>query len=150
MQTSEIRQIVVEVPITAPIEKVWKAMFEELPEWWPNDFLCFPGSRKIQFEPWAGGRLFEQAEDGREILWANVLMIHPGTIVDFVGYMMPSYGGPSITMYRFALSDAGDGTTLFRLSDSIMGRVDDEQVASLDEGWNYLFASLKRYAEESA
>jgi uncharacterized protein YndB with AHSA1/START domain len=151
MQTVEIRKIVVEVPIKAPVEKTWKIMFEQLPEWWPKDFLCYAEAEKIRFEPWAGGRLYEEAPDGRQILWSTLISIEPGRAMDFVGYMTPSYGGPSMTMYRLEVKPTDTGDTLFKLTDVVMGRTDDEHEASLNEGWTFLFEQgLKAYVEKHA
>lgn len=150
MESPGIRQIVVELSLRAPVETAWKLMVEHLPDWWPADFLCFPEAERIRFEPWAGGRLWEEAPDGRQILWANVLMILPGRAIEFVGYMTPTYGGPSLSMYRLEVTDAGDGTTRFRLTDSVLGLIDEEHQASLNEGWTYLFGKLKEYVEARA
>jgi uncharacterized protein YndB with AHSA1/START domain len=148
MQTVEIRKMVLELSINAPCDRTWQIMIDDLSEWWPRDFLCFPESEKIRFEPWAGGRLYEETPDGRHILWANVNMILPGKAIELVGYMTPTYGGPSITMYRMEVAEAEDGTTRFKLTDTVMGRMDDEQEANMNEGWKFLFETgFKQYVE---
>src|SRR4051794_10117395 len=106
MEAAKIREIVVEVPINASCDRVWKSLMDDLPEWWPRDFLCFADSEKIKFEPWAGGRLYEETPDGRQILWAHVVMIMPGEVIEFAGAITPSYGGPSFTTYRLAVKEA--------------------------------------------
>jgi uncharacterized protein YndB with AHSA1/START domain len=147
MNEPVIKDLVIEIPISAPKERVWKAILEELPEWWPQDFLCFPESQKIRFEPWPGGRLYEQTEDGRGILWSTVVMIMPGQAIEFAGTVTPTYGGPNITTYRLEVGDA-DGGSMFKVVNSLFGRMTAEGEESISEGWKYLFVSgLKAYVE---
>ncbi len=80
-------------------------MLNELPKWWPKDFLALPGAERMQFEPFAGGRLFESTQDGKHILWGPVAKILLGEAIEIIGHMTPTYGGPSLTMCRLALSD---------------------------------------------
>jgi uncharacterized protein YndB with AHSA1/START domain len=148
MPTLDVKQIVVEVPINAPRSKVWDAMLSELPEWWPQDFLAFtPESEKMRFEPRVGGRLYEETKDGRQLLWATLTQILPQQLLEFTGHLTPSYGGPSITMIRMEISDAEDGSTLFRLTDTIFGNIGDELETNMTQGWNYLFGAMKAYIE---
>jgi uncharacterized protein YndB with AHSA1/START domain len=150
MQSAEIRDIIVEVQIKAAPERVWAALIEELSEWWPRDCLSLKGAEMILFEPWAGGRLYETAPDGGQLMWANVVMIQPGKAIEFVGYMTPTYSGPSITMYRFAIEATPDGQTIFRVGDSVMGRIDNAQEANLKEGWSYLANAFRKHVEAGA
>jgi uncharacterized protein YndB with AHSA1/START domain len=148
MQSVEIRQIVLEVMIAAPSGRVWQIMLDDLTEWWPRDFLCFKESENILFEPWAGGRLYEETPDGKQILWWTVNCIRPGKSIEFVGHMTPDYGGPSITMIKMELSEAENDITRFTLTDAVMGRIDDEQEANMTEGWTHLMEhGLKAYVE---
>lgn len=144
--TCDIKQIVAEVQINAPREKVWKAMWDRFPQWWPEDFLSLQGSGGMKAELWAGGRVYEEAPDGRQILWGNFVLIQPGEAFEVVGYMTPTYGGPSVTMWRFALSDCVGGTQL-RITDSVLGAFPEGQAESLTEGWSYLATSLKQFCE---
>jgi uncharacterized protein YndB with AHSA1/START domain len=146
----EIRQLKLELAIDAPLERVWTALIDEIGTWWPRDFMSIPDSEKIILEPWPGGRLYEQSSDGRGILWSNVVMVLPNDSIEFVGYMTPTYAGPSITMIRLSVKPNPEGGTIFRMSDAVMGRIDDEQEQNLNEGWAYLFGAFKNYCEARA
>lgn len=149
MEQAGIKQIELELIIDAPRAHAWNCLINQLPEWWPIDFLCYPEGEKIKFEPFAGGRLYEEMPDGRSILWAHIYSIVPENSMDFIGYMTPSYGGPSMTMVHLSLSDAQEeGKTKFRMVDAILGRIQDDHQANLNEGWNYLFNSFKAYCEK--
>jgi uncharacterized protein YndB with AHSA1/START domain len=151
MEQAGIKQIELELTIDAPREHAWKCLFSNFGDWWPQDFLCLEGSEKIQFEPFAGGRVYEETPDGHSILWAHVYSIVPGKSIDFIGHMTPSYGGPSLTMWRISLHDAeGSGKTTMKLTDTILGRIAEDHQANLNEGWTYLFNSYKAYCESDA
>jgi uncharacterized protein YndB with AHSA1/START domain len=146
-----IKQIVVEVPINAPKERVWDALVKELPDWWPKDFMGLPNSEKMKWEPWPGGRLFEETADGHGLLWGQVLSIMPGASLEMMGAVSPTWGGPSINMNRMEVQDAGSGTTLFRLTNSVLGNLSEEGEQNVTEGWKYLFAmKFKEYVEGKA
>lgn len=143
-----IKEIVVEVPIEAPKERVWQALAHEMSTWWPLDFLCIPDSGGIKFEAKAGGRLYEESADGKAILWAQVLYIEPGVALEMAGAVTPTWGGPSMNFNRFEVRDAGEGKTLFRLTNSVLGNMTDENEQNVTEGWKYLFATkFKEYVE---
>lgn len=147
MSQSTIRNIELELAINTDRQTAWTCLFEHFSDWWPSDFLCIPDAKRIQFEPRVGGRVFEETEDGRSILWGTCVFIMPGESMEFVGHMTPTWGGPSVTMIRYHLSDAEGGGTKFRLTDSVLGNVSDEQIANLDQGWRYLCEAYVKFAE---
>lgn len=142
-----IKETVVEVAINAPRDRVWHAMLNEMSLWWPKDCLALDGAEKMEFEPWAGGRQFVTNAQGHQILWGQVLMIIPQETIDIVGYTMPQYGGPSTWMWRMAVADGAEGGTNFSLTNSIVGRADEESIGGTIEGWTAIFAGLKEYCE---
>jgi uncharacterized protein YndB with AHSA1/START domain len=145
---SEIHEIVVEIGIDCPRENVWKIMIDRLSDWWPGDFLCLPGAKKIQFEPVAGGRLFETTPEGGHLLWANVLIIAPGEAIEMAGHVTPTFGGPSVTQWRMGLTDGENGATKFRLSNSVIGHFSPESQAEVKGGLEYLTGALKAFCEK--
>lgn len=143
-------EIAFDVPLAAPRARAWQALVHEMPAWWPSDFLCFAESERIRFEPWVGGRLWEETPDGRQVLWATAVILVPNEAIEFVGHTTPTFGGPSITMIRLALEDGPDGSTILRLKDSILGRCDEAQAAQIREGWSLLYErAFKTYVEAS-
>ena len=144
-----IKELVVELTIDAPKDHVYNVMVNRLTDWWPRDFLGLPDAEKIQFEPWAGGRLFESTPDGRSLLWGTVVAVTPGSSLEVVGHMTSSYGGPSVTMWKLSVAEAEDGKTAFRMNDSIIGHFPPETEENMNQGWNYLFGALKEFCEKS-
>lgn len=147
---AQAREITLDVPLAVPRERAWQALAHEMPTWWPSAFLCFPESERIRFEPWAGGRLWEETPDGRQVLWATSVLIVPGEAIELVGHTTPTFGGPNVTMVRLALEDGSDGSTILRLKDTILGRCDDAQAANIRQGWSLLYEqAFKEYVESA-
>lgn len=144
-----IRQIAIEIEINAPVAKVWDTVLNRMSEWWPGDFLCHAGSKEIKMEPFVGGRIYEESADGKSLLWGTVVNINPNSTLEFIGHSTPQFGGPSISMGRFELSESGSATTL-QFSNSIMGNTSDEGEQMVTEGWNYLLGALKEFSEKNA
>lgn len=148
MDQAQHQEVIVEVDIAAAKDKVWRIMFEEISSWWPADFLGVPGSKQIKLEPRVGGRLYEESEDGGAILWGQLVMIVPGVALEFIGATTPTFGGLHMNSIRMEVKEAGENATAFRLSNAIMGRISEDGVAQVTEGWKYLFADkFKAYVE---
>ncbi len=142
-----IHEIIVEIEINRSQDVVWEAMLNEVSAWWPKDFLCLPDGPEIKFEPWAGGRLYEEKEDGSCLLWGTVLMITPGESIELTGCVSPSFGGPSMNFIKTSIQAGEDGKTLFRLANTVLGNFTAEGAGEVDAGWKYLYGALKAYCE---
>ncbi|MBS1712637.1 MAG: hypothetical protein JSS71_13030 [Armatimonadetes bacterium] len=143
----KIHEIIVELDINQTQQNVWDAMLNRLPEWWPADFVGFPGKGKVKFEPVAGGRLYKETEEGGQLMWGNVVGIYPGEAIEISSIVTPAFGGPSLNFIRMALLGETGGVTKFRLSNTVMGHMSAEGEGSVTEGWQYLFGGLKTYCE---
>jgi len=127
-----------EVPIAAPVDLVWKILIEQTDRWWHRDMHVLSEPLAMMLEPQAGGRLFERGADGSEVLWGVVNELLPGRSVSITGHLTPKFGGPAVTMFTWSLETVG-GHTLLRLTDCVMGRVDESLAESLESGWSLLF-----------
>jgi DNA-binding transcriptional ArsR family regulator/uncharacterized protein YndB with AHSA1/START domain len=141
-------EVEMEIAIDAPREQVWRAMVNEIGQWWRKDFLG-PKARRFVLEPRPGGRLYEDwgHEQGR--LWYTVVGIESPTKLQLAGAFMPddcggSFGTSHLTLM---LEDAGAGTRL-KLSDHIVGGLRPDLASDLTAGWQALFGDgLKPYIE---
>ena len=139
-------ELILEVHIRAPRERVWKALTEEISAWWPAAFLE-TGEARFRIEPRVGGRMFEDAGDGEGILWATVTVVRAPEILCLAGDLFPEYGGPGRSYSRYELSVDGDETIL-RFRDLTCGRLTPATCASLTKGWKFLFeGALKAWLE---
>ena len=147
IKTSSTAIVKLDFPINASPENVWKAITEETTRWWDKDFVSLKDSTGVILEPRIGGRLYEETEDGRGLVWANVIAINPGKSIDFMGCMTPEWTGPTITMFKLAIEATEEGSVL-KLTEGLVGNVTEETTQSMEEGWTFLFGTkLKGYLE---
>ena len=91
-RTARIR---LEFPFRSSPERVWRAFVEEAGAWWPKEFDALPEPAGFRIEPRAGGRAYEYAEDGSELLWFTVIHLQPGKVLEAVGTSRRSTAVPS-------------------------------------------------------
>ncbi len=58
----------------------------------------------------------------------------------------PGYGGPARAQLCYELVSDG-GMTKVRLTESLLGAVDEKQLASMEQGWSFLLDCLKARCE---
>lgn len=139
-QSLEVRavQYTLEVPIEAPVDRVWAALTEETNAWWLPDFHMVGADSIVTFEARAGGKLVEEKADGGSLLWYTVQMCTPGESIHLVGHIAPNWGGPATSMLELKLEADGAGTRLI-VNDALFGRVGETTPQSLRDGWGQLF-----------
>lgn len=139
-----------EFRIEASQTRVWECITQETTMWWDKDFVSMEGSTGVILEPFVGGRVYEQIADQKGLEWCRVVAISAPDWIEFVGQMTPTWSGPTITMVRFELTPDAEATVL-KLTEGLVGRVTDEVVASMEQGWTFLIGTkLKEYAEKVA
>ncbi len=144
-----VAQYEFEIDIDAPPSRVWKALADQLSDWWLPDFHMLGEDSIVTLEPKPGGRLYEEAGD-RGLLWYTVLSVVPNEAMSLAGYCTPEWGGPCSTLLTLRLTASETGTTL-SVSDALYGKVSDGQIDSLQSGWRKLFSEgLKKTVESSA
>src|SRR4051812_46435559 len=139
-----IVHVELEIRIAAPPERVWRALVDEIGDWWHKDF--YAGSAPVGFllEPHLGGRMYEDWGAGAGAVWYFVTEVDPPRSLGLSGQMPAAFGGPATSLVRIVLASDGDGT-LFQLTDSEFRKVTEKTRASLDEGWRTLFEELKKH-----
>lgn len=136
------------IEIDADVQRVWRALTDQVGSWWLPNFHMLGETSLVELEPRAGGRLVERCED-RELLWYTVISIDPQNSIDLAGYCTAKYGGPATTMLSLEITRVNDRQTRLQVSDSLIGRVTDDFVRSLQSGWKQLFVDgLKSFVEK--
>ncbi len=147
---SGVRVIELHIDITAPIDRVWKALVKETGKWWPRDFYTNPDARNFIIEPKLGGRMYEDWGKGEGLIWATVTGVKAPTMLELAGVSSPAWGGPNTHYHAFRLVATNEGTRV-DFTDAIHGRVSDELAKSLHDGWVMLFEeALKQHCEKRA
>lgn len=146
---SKCAQYEFSIIMNASCERVWRALTDQISGWWLPHFHMLGEESAVEFEPKAGGKLFEKF-GRRELLWYTVIAIDPGNTLEMAGHCSAKYGGPATTMLAIELTRQGDQVTLVRVSDSVFGRVTEGFVQSLSAGWQELFRDgLKTFVEKN-
>jgi uncharacterized protein YndB with AHSA1/START domain len=140
-------QVEIEVSIQAPRERVWRALVEETGQWWPKDFYVGRAPKGFILEARPGGRVYEDWGHEAGALWYTVLVVEPPTTLEMAGHLTPAFGGPATTTVRLSLESQGERTVV-KAADALFGRVDENTVPRLKEGWRALIdGGLKAYVE---
>ena len=149
-QTAVVREVLLEIAIDAPRERVWKALVEQTTDWWHKDFYTGPGARGFHIQPRLGGWMYEDWGNDNGLIWGTVTGVRAMEMLQVVGDSSSDWGGPNRGIMTWNLDSAPDGpdTTLVRFRHSIHGRVSETTRDSLDGGWRLLFEQcLKDFAE---
>lgn len=138
-----------EIAISAPPERVWKAITDETNAWWLPDFHMLGEDSIVTFDTQAGGGLVEQLEGGGSLLWYTVLWNQPDEFTLYlVGHSAPKWGGPNTSTLQLTVEPSGENACVLKVSDARFGHIVEENLQSLQEGWTWLFTDgLKRFVE---
>lgn len=140
-QAPSALHIRLEVVIDASPETVWWALTNEVSSWWHHRF--YEGSTLV-FEPKAGGRFAELAEQG-EALFATVQRVEAGRSLAMIGPMGMRIACTNLMTYT--LEPEGEATRL-TLEHQGTGLYTEEHRARYTTGWRDLLEDgLKAYCE---
>lgn len=144
-------EIALDWEIQASIQKVWRLLFDEPEAWWPAEFRAGPAGSVMRLEERVGSALREERPDGGGLQWYAVIALDPMRSLDLSGHLASRYGGPATSLLHIELAPGRiDGSTLFKLTDSVFGRLGAGFGNSASSGWQAIFGeSFKARAERS-
>lgn len=146
-QQAKTVKILLEIPIEAPIDHVWKALLHDVGIWWRKDFHTSPRTKAFIVEPKVGGRMYEDYGNDEGLLWANVIVLDSPNTIEFKGHLSPAFGGPAMSFLKLSLKEEGSGTIL-TLDDTVFGDVSENTKKELTSGWKLLYEdTFKSYVE---
>lgn len=143
------RVVTIQTTIEASPADVWRGLVDEVGAWWPDEIYSGgeAGKRRYVLEAWPGGRAYEEWESGGGLLWGQVIMVTPESLLQTMGCTFPEWGGPAIEMNTWRLESTDDGCSLL-FTTHIIGDMTDDQVAGREKGWSFLFDGvLKAHVE---
>ncbi len=107
-------------------------------------------AKKFIMEPRVGGKVFEDKGDGTGGIWWHVHAIETGEYLVLLGHIWPNNGGPATSIARISLEERGS-KTIVKIHDCLFGRLSDERIARVKDGWSGLIGhGLKPYAEKQS
>ena len=146
-----VREVLLEITIRAPRERVWQALVEETSAWWHKDFFTRP-AEGFHIQPKLGGWMYEDWGKGNGLIWGTVSGVCAPEMLQVVGDLNADWGGPHRGIMDWTLTedDADPGKTHVRSRHGLFGNISEKTAASLDGGWRMLFEGcLKPHAETS-
>ncbi len=135
---STILQYSFQIPISAPLERVWQSLSEDINAWWMTDYRVFGESSRVTLSADTGGVLLETGDDGSSLEWYRVQMCVPGKSLHLVGYLAPDWGGPTLSMLSLTLQPVESGCVL-TVADALSGNTSEKAAQSAEAGWKQLF-----------
>ncbi len=137
-------QIEQEITINAPRGQVYKALIEEIDQWWAYR-LSGTAKSKLTLEPKVGGRFLETWHNDEGALWGSVMYVKAPEEIRLNGLL--GMRGAVNSAYSFLLEDKGDETIL-KLSHHACGLLDPQWKEMHESGWKELLGTfLKEYVE---
>jgi uncharacterized protein YndB with AHSA1/START domain/DNA-binding transcriptional ArsR family regulator len=137
LATSGTIDVVNEVTIDAPREKVFDALLQ-VADWWPHRFRdgsgCF-------FEPRPGGRWGEDWGNGDGALYGTVTRLDRPAAFTITGPM--GMAGPVVGVWSVELDEAGPNSTVVRGSHRAFGDISPETTAMYEHGWVGVYDALR-------
>ena len=145
-------QYELEIQINAGQQTVWNALIDDTNVWWLPDFHMVDEASTVEFDVRPGGRgLIEHREGGGFLVWYTVQFYQPDHFkIYLIGNVAPDWGGPSTSYLCLSVEEQESGCVL-KVSDAHHGRINDEYVSSLKDGWQTLFRDgLRSHVEASS
>lgn len=126
---------------------VWDALVNRTADWWPSDFHTSRETKAFRIEPFPGGRVYEDAGEGRGTLWFTVSMIEAPEVLRLSGVLFPGFGGPATSLVTIRLVGEGLHCRL-ELEDALFGAIGANAGEEVLSGWREIFEQhFKRYVE---
>jgi uncharacterized protein YndB with AHSA1/START domain len=148
-QAAAVREVVLEIVIEAPRERVWRALVDQTTDWWHKDFFTRP-AEGFYLQPRLGGWMYEDWGNGNGLMWGMVTGVHAPEMLQVVGDLNSDFGGPhrGIMDWTLAPVEGRPKATVLRFRHGLFGNVSAKTRDSLDSGWRMLFEQcLKPFAE---
>ncbi|MFK7958665.1 MAG: SRPBCC domain-containing protein, partial [Lysobacterales bacterium] len=150
IEPANLSSITLQVSIDSSVSEVWKALTENISDWWPADFYAggTEGQRSYLLEAFPGGRMYESwGENGGGVLWGNVVTVDPAKRLEILGSVFPSFGGPNQWFGTWDLEAKGEQGCLLTFSENSLGLVSVKGTEDRDTGWTYLWNTMKAHIE---
>jgi hypothetical protein len=144
-------EIALDWDVQAPIQRVWRMLFEEPENWWPRDFRAGPEGSVMVMEERVGAALREQRPDGAGLIWYQIIALDPMRSLDLTGQLASRYGGPATSLLHIELAAGeSEGSTRLKLTDSAFGRLGPGFKTSASQGWQAIFGEGFKPRAEAA
>lgn len=138
-----------ELAINAKKLNVWKALTEEISNWWKKEFNNNAKTIDFVLESKLGGLMYENVGKNEGSIWASVIALDAPNSLQLKGHLTPEQGGPAISFTKIELEENDAHSTVLKLSDTLFGSISSKLQTDLSAGWKAIFEQgLKPYLEQ--
>lgn len=135
------------IEINAKPEVVYKALTQNIRDWWGRPYIIDEDSNDLILEPKIGGLLYEKGENGVAYKWGEVTYLKNNEILEITGPF-----GLTKAIYGkvcYTLKGIDDGTRV-QLTHRAYGDFDEGTKDGYTVGWKDLISlRLKKLVEEN-
>ncbi|NWQ41460.1 helix-turn-helix domain-containing protein [Bacillus sp. EB106-08-02-XG196] len=134
-----------ELFIDASREEVFKALTENVEDWWEFRIAPKGVDSNFTFDPVPGGQFIEKWGEKEGAIWGNVYYVNAPAEIRLFGHL--GMQGAVNSAYTYRLQEKEGGTVL-QLSHTASGVIQEQWEQEHTKGWNYLLGTLlKNYVE---
>jgi DNA-binding transcriptional ArsR family regulator/uncharacterized protein YndB with AHSA1/START domain len=145
-EQSRVFRIEQEVLINAPRERVFKALTEQIGDWWEFRLAPKGVSSQLTLDPVPGGQFIEKWSENTGAVWGKVYYVNAPEEIRLQGHL--GMQGAVNSSYTYRLIDK-DGATSLQLSHTASGLIEEGWEEEHAGGWKHLLGNLlKKYVEQ--
>lgn len=128
------------VTVAWPPAEAFRRFVHQFAEWWPRRTHSIGSERvtRIVFEPFPGGRIYEEHADGRRFQWGEVLEVEEPRRVKFTFHPSRDASTAQTIELTFAADGAGTRVTLTATGWENWGKGAAQARRGYGMGWNYV------------
>ena len=131
------------IDIQAPPERVFRALVEDVADWWGAPYAIIDDPETISIEARLGGLVRENRGD-HEALWGVVSEFEPGAVLAWTGSMGLGSGAHGTVTYTLTPGGSGTSLTVHHVS---FGLFSSGMAEGYGYGWDDLNHRLKTLVE---
>jgi hypothetical protein len=116
--------------------------------WWTKEFFTSERTKKMVWDDFLGGHLYEDFHHKQGVLWADIVLLDSPNKISLRGQLFPEFGGPNISMSTIKLIQTGDEKCTFHFQESWIVEKELSFYSSMESGWKNIFNNLKNFVEK--
>jgi uncharacterized protein YndB with AHSA1/START domain len=140
-QVTEAQVIRKSVLVDATPEEAFRVFTDEIGTWWPRSGPHSVSGDRLEdvvLEGGVGGRLFERATGGEEIVWGEITLWDPPHQLSFTWHPGREAETGQAVELRFAAEGARTRVDLVHRGWERLGERAAQAIASYDTGWDFV------------
>jgi len=145
-----IAPLVVELEVRAEPARAFGAWVARTATWWPKAHTISGDPARIEFEPRAGGRIYEVGADGREHPWGTVEVWEPPARLVYRWHLFFAPEEATTVEVTFTGTDAGTAVRIEQRGWEALGEAGPPRRERTAGGWAAVTAPFRALLDTDA